>query len=343
EGDADSTAGARRVDGRLVPGPPSGASTRLAGRRPRPGQGGLGVLLRPAQADDRGGSGRRRAVRPVPEPLRALPPDRPADGPAHMTIREATPQDRERLRELYQDFVRELPPPPGIPVDIEHELGELDDYLGDQNVALVAEGDGGRILGFALAKIDHPGIGHLSDIYVAPEARRQGAARELIREAATRLRDAEGASVLTLGVQVTNQDAQAAYERLGFQTESLRLFASIEQLLERSQRGPRGPSFGSVHVQIDDENAVEQAVRKYVPRFGRSGGSIVSGPRNGWIAVYDELSDREPGVLRRLGSELSNATGAVCVAIGVEEGAIVRYNVFDRGSVVDEYLSVPEY
>jgi GNAT superfamily N-acetyltransferase len=260
-----------------------------------------------------------------------------------MTIREATPQDRERLRELYQDFVREIPPPPGIPVDIEHELGELDDYLGDQNVALVAEDDSGRVLGFALAKMDHPGIGHLSDIYVAPEARRQGAARELIREAAMRLRDAEGASVLTLGVQVTNQDAHVAYERLGFQTESLRLFAPIEQLLERSERGPRGPSFGSVHVQTDDENSVEQAVRKYVPRFGRSGGSVVSEPRNGWITVYDELSDREPGVLRRLGGELSNATGAVSVSIGVEEGAVVRYNVFERGSVVDEYLSVPEY
>jgi N-acetylglutamate synthase-like GNAT family acetyltransferase len=228
-------------------------------------------------------------------------------------------------------------------VDIEHELGELDDYLGDQNVALVAEDDSGRVLGFALAKMDHPGIGHLSDIYVAPEARRQGAARELIREAAMRLRDAEGASVLTLGVQVTNQDAHVAYERLGFQTESLRLFAPIEQLLERSERGPRGPSFGSVHVQTDDENSVEQAVRKYVPRFGRSGGSVVSEPRNGWITVYDELSDREPGVLRRLGGELSNATGAVSVSIGVEEGAVVRYNVFERGSVVDEYLSVPEY
>ena len=260
-----------------------------------------------------------------------------------MTIREATPQDRERLRELYEDFVREIPSPPGIPVDIEHELGELEEYLGDQNVALVAEDDGGRVLGFALAKMDHPGIGHLSDIYVAPEARRQGAARELIREAATRLRDAEGARVLTLGVQVTNEDAQAAYERLGFQTESLRLFAPIEQLLARSERAPRGPSFGSLHVQTDDENAVEQAVRKYVPRFGRSGGSVVSAPRNGWIAVYDELSDREPGVLRRLGSELSNATGAVCVAIGVEEGSVVHYNVFERGSVVDEYLSVPEY
>jgi ribosomal protein S18 acetylase RimI-like enzyme len=260
-----------------------------------------------------------------------------------MTIREATTQDRDRLRDLYREFVAEIPPPPGIPVDLEHELGELDDYLGDQNVALVAEDDAGRVVGFALAKIEHPGIGHLSDLYVLPDARRQGAARELIREAATRLRDQEDAAVLTLGVQVANEDARTAYERLGFQPESLRLFASIEHLLERSERAPRGPSFGSAHVQTDDENAVEQAVRKYVPRFGRSGGSVVAGPRNGWIAVYDELCDREPGSLRRLGSELSNATGAIAVTIGLEEGAVVRYNIFERGSVVDEYLSVPEY
>jgi GNAT superfamily N-acetyltransferase len=260
-----------------------------------------------------------------------------------MKIREATGDDRDRLRQLYQEFVQEIPPPPGIPVDIEHELGELDDYLGDQNVALVAEDDGGEVVAFALAKLEHPGIGHLSDIYVAPQVRRQGAARELIREAAKRLRDAENAEVLTLGVQVTNEDAHVAYERLGFQPESLRLFAPIEQLLERSQRAPGGPSFGSVHAQTDDEGAVEQAVRKYVPRFGQSGGSVVAGPRNGWVAVYDELCDREPVALRRLGSELSNATGAVVVAIGLEEGAVVHYFVFERGSVVDEYLSVPEY
>jgi GNAT superfamily N-acetyltransferase len=260
-----------------------------------------------------------------------------------MTIREATTEDRERLRELYTEFVNEIPPLPGIPIDIEHELRELDDYLGDANIALVAEDDADRVVGFALAKIDHPGIGKLSDLYVAPEARRQGAARELIRAAATRLRDSGDAKVLTLGVQVTNEDARSAYERLGFQTEALRLYAPIEQLLERSERAPRGPSFGSAHVQTDDESAVEQAVRKYVPRFGRSGGSVVTTPRNGWTAVYDELCDREPGSLRRLGSELSNATGAITVTIGVEEGAVVRYNVFERGSVVDEYLSVPEY
>ena len=260
-----------------------------------------------------------------------------------MTIREATDRDRERLRELYTEFVNEIPPLPGIPVDIEHELAELDDYLGDRNVALVAEDEAGRVVGFALATMDHPGVGKLSDLYVAPEVRRQGAARELIRAAAMRLRDAEDAKVLTLGVQVTNEDARNAYDRLGFQPESLRLFAPIEQLLQRSERAPRGPSFGSIHVQTDDETAVQQAVRKYVPRFGRSGGSVVAGPRNGWTAVYDELCDREPGALRRLGSELSNASGAVAVTIGVEEGAVVRYNVFERGSVVDEYLSVPEY
>lgn len=258
-----------------------------------------------------------------------------------MTIREATRDDRERLRALYEHFVEELPPPPEIPLDLEHELSELEEYL-EEHVALVAVGDGGSIVGFALGKLDEPRVGYLSDVYVEPGARRQGAARDLIREVARRLRD-RGASVLTLEVQIDNANARAAYERMGLREHLLGLYAPIDRLLERSSREPRGESFGSVHVQTDDEAAVEQAVRKYVPRFGRSGGSAVSHPRNGWIAVYDELADREPAVLRRLASELSNATGAVGVAIGIEEGAVVRYAVFERGSIVDEYLSVPEY
>ena len=258
-----------------------------------------------------------------------------------MNIREATGDDRERLRDLYTEFVSEIPPPAGLPLDLEHELGELDEYLSD-HLALVAE-NGGEVVGFALAKLDdHPGVGELSDIYVAPGARRQGAARELIREVAERLGD-QGAEAITLGVQVENADARAAYERLGFEAEAIRMFARTDRLLERTSQRPRGESFGSVHVQTDDEGAVALAVQKYVPRFGRSGGSVVAGPRNGWVTVYDELSDREPGTLWRLGSELSSATGAVVITLGVEEGAVVRYVVFERGSVVDEYQSVPEY
>ena len=35
--------------------------------------------------------------------------------------------------------------------------------------------------------------------------------------------------------------------------------------------------------------------------------------------------------------------GAVVLLLGVEEGQTVRYALFERGRVVDEYLSVPEY
>ncbi len=33
----------------------------------------------------------------------------------------------------------------------------------------------------------------------------------------------------------------------------------------------------------------------------------------------------------------------VSVALSLEDGAVVRYVLFDNGSMVDEYLSVPDY
>lgn len=106
----------------------------------------------------------------------------------------------------------------------------------------------------------------------------------------------------------------------------------------------RGPSFGSIHVQTDDLPAVERAVRQFVPRLpGRSRGSVVVPPRHGWVAVYDEVCDRDPAQLQRLARELSDRSGAVVLALGVEEGAVVRFILLERGRVMDEYLSVQEY
>ena len=102
-------------------------------------------------------------------------------------------------------------------------------------------------------------------------------------------------------------------------------------------------SFGSVHLQTDDQAAVVQAVTKLVPRVFRSRTTIVSPPRNGWIAVYDEVADRDPRQLKRLGQELSNASGLVTFTIGVEEGQAVRYIALERGRILDEYLSVPDF
>lgn len=105
----------------------------------------------------------------------------------------------------------------------------------------------------------------------------------------------------------------------------------------------REPSQGSVHLQTDDQNAVVQAVSRLVPRVFRSRATVVAAPRNGWVAVYDEVADRDPRQLARLGRELSNATGLVVFTIGIEEGTAVHYIAFERGRTLDEYLSLPHF
>ena len=48
-------------------------------------------------------------------------------------------------------------------------------------------------------------------------------------------------------------------------------------------------------------------------------------------------------MLRRLAREISDRTGAVTCLLGLERDELVRMILFERGSIVDEYLSVPEF
>lgn len=141
----------------------------------------------------------------------------------------------------------------------------------------------------------------------------------------------------------TTHEAGDAWIRSGFTEVARTLTASVQALGARL--GPAAdPSFGSIHVQTDDLDAVERAVRQFVPRLpGGSAGSVVLPPRDGWVGVFDELTDREPEMLRRLARELSDRMGAFVLALGAEEGRVVRYIAYERGRVVDEYLSVPEF
>jgi hypothetical protein len=163
----------------------------------------------------------------------------------------------------------------------------------------------------------------------------EDALRELLRAAR-----ASGAERV---VVETSHDAGDAWIRAGFSEEARILEAPLD-LVERLLHRAKEPSFGSVHVQTDDLEAVVRAVRQFVPRLpGGSAGSVVAPPRNGWIGVYDELCDREPEMLRRLARELSDRMGAIVLLLGVEEEAVVRFVFLERGRVMDEYLSVPEY
>ena len=175
-------------------------------------------------------------------------------------------------------------------------------------------------------------------VYVVPERRRQGVTKALLAAFGERARE-QGLEHLTLDVATRNEVGREVWRRLGFTEWAQRLTVPIERL---EQHGAHGESYASLHVQSDDLDAVRAQVDKYLPRLGGSG-DRVEGPRNGWVAVYAELVDRDRKARERLASELSNATAAVVCAISVDDGVVVRYVLYERGSVVDEYQSVPEH
>jgi GNAT superfamily N-acetyltransferase len=256
-----------------------------------------------------------------------------------MTVRPAERGELDAFRELWEEFHQA---PAWVRETWETVLPYVERSLSDGLLLVAADGD--RLVGFLWAEValTDPAVGRLVDLYVRPEARRRGLARALIGAAAARLREL-GASRVTVEVFPGAEPAMALYERLGFAPHTVNLL-TIVQALTGSADVAGGRSFGSVHVQTDDLGAVESAVDAFVPRLpGSSRGTAVAPPRNGWTAVYDELCDRDPAALRRLAREVSDRLGAVVLAVGVERGAVVRFVLFERGRVMDEYLSVPEF
>jgi GNAT superfamily N-acetyltransferase len=254
-------------------------------------------------------------------------------------IRNATTTDLPLVRELFLEFERDVVDAPHRDDDSVEDLAAIEQALAD-DVVLLAEHDDVPV-GLAVGVKTGERVGELFVLYVRPRARGAHVAADLVGEVATQLR-ARGVEVLEVGVLASNSDARAVYERWGFAPLQLTLSSPIEALERRLTR-MTGPTFGSVHVQTDDVGAVERATLKVLPRLGRSAGTNVTGPRNGWVAVHDDLGDRDPKQLQRLARELSYALAGVVLAIGVQDGAVVRYTLYDRGGAVDEYASVPEY
>jgi ribosomal protein S18 acetylase RimI-like enzyme len=251
-------------------------------------------------------------------------------------IRIATSEDLPLVERLFRAFNAEIPDAAWRDDDTDEDAAGLEKAIAEDVVLLADD------VGLALGSKTGARLGFLDVLYVAPEARGSGIAAELIREAASALRD-RGAEVLELEVLQSNERARAVYEHWGFSPVESTLAAPIDVLVRRLDAATGGPTFGSVHVQTDDVTTVERAVQKVLPRLGRSERTEVTGPDNGWVTVHDELGNRDPNALLRLAKELSYANGGVVLALGVEDGALVRYTLVDRGSVVDEYASVPEY
>jgi len=244
-------------------------------------------------------------------------------------IRAATADDLPLVRELWEAFNNEIPDEPWREDDLAEDLEWLEQAVKEETV-LLADDDG-----LAVARRKGAKLGFLEVVYVRPEARRTGIAAQLVREAVTRLREA-GAEMLELEVLASNTEAQAIYERWGFKPVELTLGAPLAQL-EQRLAPPDGPTFGFVHVQTDDVEKVKRDAVKVL----RAEPDVEVG--NGWIRVSSDATDADPERLKALAKELSYTTGGVVVSLGVQRGVVVRYDLFERGADVDEYLSVPEY
>ncbi|HUQ22973.1 MAG TPA: GNAT family N-acetyltransferase [Gaiellaceae bacterium] len=249
-----------------------------------------------------------------------------------MTIRHGTDEDRATLRRLWELWQSEGAAPPWADTSWEANEPELDRAVAANGLFLAEEN--GEAIGFVSSWLEN-NVAWIGDLYVTHTARGSGAGRALVDAVIENLR-ARGATHLRLNA---NLESVAFYERLGFREESRNL---VRELEVRQVGG--GRSYGAIHVQTDDAAAVERAVQQFVPRLpGRSRGSTVSAPRGGWIAVYDDVCDRDPSMLRRLAKELSERLGAVVLSLGVEHDEVVRFVLLEAGRVVDEYLSVPEH
>ncbi|HEV8463336.1 MAG TPA: GNAT family N-acetyltransferase [Gaiellaceae bacterium] len=252
-----------------------------------------------------------------------------------VTIRRATEADEAVLRSLWEEFEAE------IPWDLEEPetwADEWPDTLDDINGGgvFIAEDADGPV---GVARIEAPvrGRANVQLVHVRPRARRQGVATALLHECVADAK-ARGAKVISLEVLTSNVDAVNVWRRLGFTEATYLMAAELDVLEARLKHGPSGEQRATTHVQTDDETSVQRAVDQFVPRLE---GADVSA-NGSWIRVSDPYFNRDREAQHRFARDLSDRLGAVTVALS-QEGEVVRFRLYERGSMVDEYLSVPSY
>jgi len=144
-------------------------------------------------------------------------------------VRGGTPADRDFVIETARRFAAFGPPPWRTPQEIvAGEVRCLDDFFDDgmRGPALLIAEDAGRPAGFAFLEhhVDYftaDRHAHLGMIAVTEAAEGRGVGAALLRAAEDWAR-AQGHARLTLNVFEGNIRARRAYERAGFEVETLR-------------------------------------------------------------------------------------------------------------------------
>jgi ribosomal protein S18 acetylase RimI-like enzyme len=254
-----------------------------------------------------------------------------------VNIRRADVTDETVLRELWEEFEEEVPEPDGfVPETWEQEWADVLKAF-DKGAVFIAEDDTGPI---GVARVQGPEYGgsHIELVHVRPRARRQGVAKALLRACAELARE-QGSRMVSLEALLSNDGARVAWQRLGFEDVWVGMAQPLDALDARLAKvEPVGESRATTYVQSDDVVSVERAVGQFLPRLEQP--DVRS--RESWMRVVDPVLDRDRDAHGRFAKELSERLGAVTVALALE-GEVVRFRLYERGRMVDEYLSVPTY
>ena len=145
-------------------------------------------------------------------------------------VRQAIPDEWERVRELRLRALGEAPEAFGSTLAEEQALGRRDDWVawiagweGATNALYVAEFEGdGTWVGMAVgSRTGGQRRAHLYAMWVDPAWRTRGVGASLVREVLA-WAGSWGARSVVLGVTETNEGAARFYERLGFSDTGLR-------------------------------------------------------------------------------------------------------------------------
>ena len=255
-----------------------------------------------------------------------------------MTIRRATPEDESVLHELWDEFELEVPEPEGfIGETWEEEWRDTQRDIADGAV-YVAEDDEGPV-GVARASAPERGRSHLHLIHVRPRARRTGVAKALVRECVRDVKE-KGATLVSLDVLTTNTAARSVWTHLGFAEVALFMASPVDGLEQRLEERRELESRAAIYVQTDDRVSIDRALAQFIPRLDEP--EVREAP-TGWIRIVDRLTTDDRSAQSALAHELSERLGAVTLALAMEQEAVVRFRLYERGLMVDEYVSVPTY
>ncbi len=97
---------------------------------------------------------------------------------------------------------------------------------------------------------------------------------------------------------------------------------------------------GAFYVNYTVANASQKSVARYLSRRK----AFVSREQNGALVVFDQESDgQDERVIAKLATQLSSFVHCTVFAVLLHDSDILRYQLYQRGRLRDEYNSTPDY